>query len=188
MSGRCSPRENASYRREKQGAYALMATSLTLNYLSMRLVQIVVMLAGTVLIVRGGLSIGDFVAFLLLVARVLPAARQDRQHDRDLPARDRRVPAVSRAAGGASRTCRTGRTRVEAPAFRGDIRFERVVFGYGPERPVLDGLDLEVRAGETVAVVGPSGAGKTTLCSLLPRFYDVDAGRITHRRDRHPRT
>ena len=68
---------------------------------------------------------------------------------------------------------------VEAPPLRGDIRFERVVFGYEPGRPVLRGLDLELRAGETVAVVGPSGAGKTTLCSLLPRFYDVDAGRIT---------
>ena len=52
-------------------------------------------------------------------------------------------------------------------------------FGYDPARPVLAGIDLAIAPGETVAFVGPSGAGKTTLVSLVPRFYDVDAGRIT---------
>ncbi|NLN45150.1 MAG: ABC transporter ATP-binding protein, partial [Clostridiaceae bacterium] len=62
---------------------------------------------------------------------------------------------------------------------RGDIRFDQVTFRYqGTARPVLANLDLVVRAGETVALVGPSGAGKTTLCSLIPRFYDVEAGSV----------
>ena len=62
---------------------------------------------------------------------------------------------------------------------RGDIRFDQVTFRYqGTARPVLANLDLEVRAGETVALVGPSGVGKTTLCSLIPRFYDVEAGSV----------
>lgn len=62
---------------------------------------------------------------------------------------------------------------------RGDIRFDQVTFRYqGTGRPVLADLDLEIRAGETVALVGPSGAGKTTLCSLIPRFYDVEAGSV----------
>ena len=52
-------------------------------------------------------------------------------------------------------------------------------FGYAPGRPVARRIDLTVKAGETVAFVGPSGAGKTTLCALLPRFYDVEQGRIT---------
>ena len=64
-------------------------------------------------------------------------------------------------------------------ALRGAIRFEGVTFGYTPGRPVLRDLDLAIAAGETVAFVGPSGAGKTTICSLLPRFYEVEAGRIT---------
>lgn len=63
---------------------------------------------------------------------------------------------------------------------RGEIRFDRVTFRYqGTTQPVLANLDLVIRAGETVALVGPSGAGKTTLCSLIPRFYDVEAGRVT---------
>jgi ATP-binding cassette subfamily B protein len=59
------------------------------------------------------------------------------------------------------------------------IRFEGVRFAYDPDRPVLDGLDLEVPAGRTVAIVGPSGAGKTTIARLLYRFLEPEAGRIT---------
>ena len=170
--------ENAEYRREKIGAYALMARSLTLNYLGMRVVQVVVMLGGTALIVRGQLSIGDFVAFLLLVSvfyrpldkigsmiEVYPRGLAGFRRYRELLALR---PDVTDAPGA-----------IEAAPFRGTIHFEGVRFGYEPGRPVLTGLDLVLPAGETVAVVGPSGAGKTTLCALLPRFYDVDSGRIT---------
>jgi len=61
---------------------------------------------------------------------------------------------------------------------RGEIEFRNVRFGYDKEQPVLNGLSFHVPAGQTVALVGKSGAGKTTISSLLPRFYDVDAGEI----------
>jgi len=61
----------------------------------------------------------------------------------------------------------------------GEVRFEGVFFTYDGTRVVLDGLDLVVPAGKTVALVGSSGAGKTTLLNLLPRFYDVNDGRVT---------
>lgn len=61
---------------------------------------------------------------------------------------------------------------------RGDIEYRDVYFGYGDDARVLDHVSFRIRAGETVALVGPSGGGKTTLCSLLPRFYDVDAGAV----------
>jgi subfamily B ATP-binding cassette protein MsbA len=64
------------------------------------------------------------------------------------------------------------------PPFSRDLRYERVSFRYD-EEPVLDGLDLVIRRGETVAIVGPSGAGKTTLVNLLPRLYDPEQGRVT---------
>jgi ATP-binding cassette subfamily B protein len=64
------------------------------------------------------------------------------------------------------------------PYGRGELRFEGVRFAYGDGPPVLDDFDLEVRGGEAVAVVGPTGSGKTTIARLLPRFYDVDGGRV----------
>ncbi len=68
---------------------------------------------------------------------------------------------------------------VELPPVRGDIRYEGVGFHYKPDEPVLWDIDLHIRAGETVALVGPTGAGKTTLASLLLRLYDVTEGRLT---------
>ncbi len=62
---------------------------------------------------------------------------------------------------------------------RGDIAFHEVRFGYDPDRPVLDGVSLEAKAGETVAIVGATGAGKTTIIKLLLRFYDIDAGSLS---------
>jgi subfamily B ATP-binding cassette protein MsbA len=61
----------------------------------------------------------------------------------------------------------------------GEIRFEGVTFSYREDRKALDTLTLRIPAGKTVALVGPSGGGKTTILNLLPRFYDVDHGRVT---------
>ncbi|MFF2806580.1 ABC transporter ATP-binding protein [Streptomyces sp. NPDC058000] len=69
---------------------------------------------------------------------------------------------------------------VPLPTPRGEIRFEKVTFGYDPEAaPTLDGIDLTVPAGSSLAVVGPTGSGKTTLSYLVPRLYDVTGGRVT---------
>jgi subfamily B ATP-binding cassette protein MsbA len=65
------------------------------------------------------------------------------------------------------------------PQGRGTLRFENVTFSYGLEHPVVHDLSLEARRGEIVALVGPSGGGKTTTLALIPRFYDVNAGRVT---------
>jgi ATP-binding cassette, subfamily B, multidrug efflux pump len=68
---------------------------------------------------------------------------------------------------------------IELPATDGHVRFEQVWAEYNPGEPVLKGIDLEAEPGETVAIVGPTGAGKTTIINLIPRFYDVTAGRVT---------
>jgi ATP-binding cassette subfamily B multidrug efflux pump len=62
---------------------------------------------------------------------------------------------------------------------RGDVQFEQVNFRYDPEKPVIKNMSLEARAGQIIALVGPTGAGKTTLINLLSRFYEIDGGRIT---------
>lgn len=67
----------------------------------------------------------------------------------------------------------------EIKEFKGDVAYRNVTFGYDTEVPVVEGIDLDIKAGETVALVGQSGSGKSTLADLLPRFYDVQEGSIT---------
>jgi ATP-binding cassette subfamily B multidrug efflux pump len=67
---------------------------------------------------------------------------------------------------------------IEAPLFKGNIRFENVRFGYIPEEDVIKGIDLEVNAGQTIAIVGSTGAGKSTIINLLNRFYEINSGSI----------
>jgi ATP-binding cassette subfamily B protein len=170
--------DNRKYRETKLEAYRIMATSLSINYLGMRLVQIVVLLGGAAFVVRGELSAGGFVGFLLLVGVFY----------RPLEKIGAVVETYPKGIAGFRRYSELMATApdivdrpgaVAVAALRGDIRFDDVRFGYTADRPVLSGLHLAIDAGETVAFVGPSGAGKTTLCSLVPRFYEVEAGRIT---------
>ena len=171
-------RDNAGYRSTKLEAYRVMAASTSLSYLSMRVTQLVVMVAGTWFVLHGALSEGGFVGFLLLVGVFF----------RPVDKINAVIETYPKGIAGFRRYLAlldTAPDVVDRPDARpagtlcGDIRFESVGFGYAPGRPVLDGIDLTVKAGETVAFVGPSGAGKTTLCALLPRFYDVEQGRIT---------
>lgn len=169
---------NANYRRTKLEAYRIMAMSMGLSYVGMRLVLIAVMLFGAHFVLTGELSTGGFFGFLLLVGVFF----------RPLEKINAVIETYPKGIAGFRRYLDLLDTEpdiadppgaVEAPAFRGDIRFESVRFGYGGSRPVLDGFDLTVKAGETIALVGASGAGKTTVCALLPRFYDVQAGAVT---------
>ena len=67
---------------------------------------------------------------------------------------------------------------IEAPVFKGDIEFKSVRFGYIPDEEVIKGIDLEVKAGQTIAIVGSTGAGKSTIINLLNRFYEINSGTI----------
>jgi ATP-binding cassette, subfamily B, multidrug efflux pump len=96
--------------------------------------------------------------------------------------------SIQAALAGAERVFEIVDTQPEVPdvpgavpldALQGDVRFEQVHFGYHPGTPVIKEMSLEARAGRTVALVGPTGAGKTTIINLLTRFYEIDSGRIT---------
>ncbi|HJE22582.1 MAG TPA: ABC transporter ATP-binding protein/permease [Methylorubrum populi] len=170
--------DNLKYRATKLEAYRLMAGALSINYLGLRLVQIVVLLGGAAFVVRGDLTAGGFVGFLLLVGVFYRPLEKIGAVIETYPkgiAGFRRYQAL--LATEADIADRPG--AIAAPPLRGEIRLEGIRFGYSPDRPVLSNIDLTIHAGETVAFVGPSGAGKTTLCSLIPRFYEAEAGRIT---------
>lgn len=169
--------DNSAYRTTKLAAYRLMAATNALSFLSMRIVQLVVLIAGSRLVILGELTAGGFVGFLLLVGVFFRPVEKINAVIETYPkgiAGFRRYLAF--LATEPDIADRPG--AVEAPAFRGHVLFEAVGFGYSGDRPLLEEIDLDIAAGETIAFVGPSGVGKTTLCSLLPRFYEVTAGAI----------
>lgn len=169
---------NRNYLATKLRAYRFMAASMSLSYLAMRFVQVVVLLTGAWFVVHGELTAGGFVGFLLLLNVFF----------RPIDKINSIIETYPKGIAGFQRYTRLLDTRpdiadrpdaVVAERLAGDIRYRDVGFSYRPGKPVLDGLELSVAAGETVAFVGASGAGKTTICSLLPRFYDVTRGAIT---------
>ncbi len=170
--------DNRNYRSTKLYAYKLMAASMSLNYLSMRFTQLIVMVCGTYYVINDDITNGQFVAFLLLVnvffrpIEKLNAVLEI--YPKGLAGFRRYVELIDEIPDIQDRS-----GAIDAGDLRGDIRFEDVSFGYSSHRNVLNHVNLDIKAGETIAFVGPSGAGKTTISSLLPRFYDVTGGRIT---------
>lgn len=171
-------KDNARYRDTKLSAYRVMAASSTLNYMGMRFVQVVVMVVGAVFVLDGSLTTGGYVAFLLLIGLFF----------RPLEKIAAVIELYPRGIAGFRRYLELLEIEPDvidkpdarpAPALRGEVRFEGVTFGYAENRAILRDISLEVGAGQTVAFVGPSGAGKTSLLALVPRFYEPDAGRIT---------
>lgn len=170
--------ENKQFRSTKLLAYKTMAKSTSVSYMLMRLITVFVMICGAWFFIQGKIEMGEFMAFLLLSNIFF----------RPIEKINAVIESYPKGIAGFKRYLEIMDTEPEiadAPdavslkAVRGDIRFEGVTFGYEPNRPILNNISLSIRAGETVAFVGPSGAGKTTICSLLPRFYEADKGRIT---------
>ncbi|TDH37644.1 ABC transporter ATP-binding protein [Pseudohoeflea suaedae] len=170
--------DNNRYRSTKLAAYRIMAASTSLSYMSLRLTQIVVMVSGAYFVLQDSLTAGGFIGFLLLVnVFIRPIEKINsviETYPKGIAGFQRYVALLDTEPDVADRPD----ARQAAP-FKGNISYRGVGFGYSGAIRVLDGVDVDIRAGETVAFVGPSGAGKTTLCSLLPRFYDVDEGSIT---------
>ncbi|KAA3512478.1 ABC transporter ATP-binding protein [Agrobacterium rosae] len=170
--------DNQNYRQTKLNAYKIMAASTSLSYMSMRLTQMIIMICGAWFVLTGDLTSGGFIGFLLLVNVFFRPVEKINSVIETYPkgiAGFRRFtelidtdPDIADAPNA-----------IVAPALRGEIAYKDVSFGYSDGKQVLSNIDLTIKAGETVAFVGPSGAGKTTLCSLLPRFYEVTGGSIS---------
>ncbi|MSQ12149.1 MAG: ABC transporter ATP-binding protein [Dehalococcoidia bacterium] len=128
-------------------------------------------------VLNGTLAVGTLVAFVLYIQRFFDPVRnltmQYTQLQRAMTSGVRIMELLETEP-----QVQDAPDAVELPPLKGDIRLEGVRFAYRPDQEVLKGIDLHIKAGQTVALVGPSGAGKTTLVALLARFYDVTGGRI----------
>ncbi|HVV59587.1 MAG TPA: ABC transporter ATP-binding protein [Gaiellaceae bacterium] len=141
------------------------------------LAQAAILLVGGRMVARGSLSLGDFVAFNLYLAMLVGPLRQlgqwIGQAQRATASGERIFQVIDEPEDIADRP-----EPRELPDGPGRVAFEGVTFGYDPARPVLHDVDLELEPGRVVALIGHTGSGKTTLASLIPRFYDVDRGRV----------
>ena len=169
---------NKKFRRAKLGAYKVMAIVHSNIYLLMRLMMLLVLVFGAWLSFNNRLSYGELVSFILLMnvltnpinkitalLEMYPKGMAGFKRFSEMLEVDPDVKERPNA--------------VKVDQLQGNIEFQNVTFRYEEEKvPVLENINFKIHAGETVALVGPSGAGKTTISSLIPRFYDVDGGSI----------
>ncbi|HAP0443829.1 TPA: ABC transporter ATP-binding protein [Listeria innocua] len=169
---------NQAYRKSKLMFYKVMGLSFSFNYFLMRLISLFALLFGAYFTINGEISYGEFVGFILLTNVFI----------RPIEKINNVIESYPKGFAGFKRFLEVMDTEPAiqdekdakpASAFRGDIEYKDVSFEYSDGKNVLSHINLSIKAGETVAFVGPSGAGKTTICNLLPRFYDVSDGEIT---------
>ena len=139
----------------------------------------IVLVFGGTLILRGtsGMNAASFIYYMVIFYSVINPAKDLTKAMYSIQkglASMERVDAILNAVNPIADPERPE----EIGRLKGDIRYENVTFGYDPQVPVVKGVDLSIKAGETVALVGQSGSGKSTMADLLPRFYDINSGSI----------
>lgn len=144
------------------------------------LMYLAVIVAGGIFMMRGAIDPADLMAYLLYVTTLLATIRRivefAEQFQRGMTGIERFFDVMD-----AKPEIESAPDARPLSRAKGEIAFENVSFAYAddPETPVLTDVSLQIHSGENIALVGPSGGGKTTMCNLIPRFYDVTAGRVT---------
>jgi len=168
---------NAYNRDTNQEASRIAALILPLVEIVAAMAIAITVLYGGVLVARGALQVGVLVAFTLYINRFFDPIRDISQQ----------YSQLQRAGVAAERIFEILEMPVdivdkpgaqELAQIRGEVEFRNVTFGYSRDLPVLHDLNLHIQAGQTVAIVGPTGAGKSTIAGLLARFYDVQEGAV----------
>jgi len=129
-------------------------------------------------VMNGSLTLGVLVAFMAYVTRFFMPIREISMLYNNVQSALAATERITEILDARSEV-EEAKDAVELPKIRGEIKFNDVSFGYDPENSVLDDIELEIRENQRIALVGPTGAGKTSLASLVARFYDPQKGSIT---------
>ena len=177
--------EKAAFRAENDRLYLSAWKSQFLSGLMMplmifvgNLAYAVVCVVGAVLAVKGSITFGTIVAFMLYIRLFTQPLQNISQAAGSVQSMAAACERVFEFLAEPEMAGEGGKTK-EIQNVRGDISFSHVRFGYGPERVIIRDFSHEVKAGQKIAIVGPTGAGKTTMVNLLMRFYELDGGKIS---------
>ena len=170
---------NQVFLKVKEGVYKVMGAFQSCTRLFDGLMYIVVVAVGAFFLKGGSITAGDYVAYLLFVSTLMTSVRRivefSEQFQRGMTGIERFSEIMD-----IEPDITDSKDASELKNVKGEIEFKKVSFHYNEgNKDVISNLELSVKAGENIALVGPSGGGKTTLCSLLPRFYDISSGEIT---------
>lgn len=170
-------KNNGKFRLAKLRAYKVMAWTHSSIYMMTRLLTLLVLIVGAWLSFNGNLTYGELVSFVLytnvLVKPIDKISALLELYPKGMAGFKRFLELIEQEPD-----IQDKKNAIVVNYLNGDIQFDHVDFRYDESKSVLSDISLSLRAGETTAFVGPSGAGKTTICSLIPRFYDVDGGAI----------
>ena len=169
---------NKQFLKTKENSYTIMGSFHSGNQLLQGILYLCVLVFGGIFLNRGDISTSDLVAYILFINVFLnPIDRLvsfTESFQRGMSGFDRFVEILDTKPEIVDSADAEDLTDV-----RGEIRFHNVSFSYNDKTVVLNNIDLTIHKGHTVAIVGPSGGGKTTFCNLIPRFYEVNDGSIT---------
>ncbi|MDF2503431.1 ABC transporter ATP-binding protein [Clostridium sp.] len=169
---------NKEFLKTKEESYFIMGKYYSGNGFFQGILYLAAILAGGIFISKSLLSISDLVVYILYINIFLNPIDKlvnfTEQFQRGITGFDRFLQIINTKP-----TIIDKEDAVEIDNPKGNIKFEHVSFGYDAKTIILDDINLDITAGKNIALVGPSGGGKTTFCNLIPRFYEATKGRIT---------
>ncbi len=167
---------NMNFRKSREDAFKIMAEFFSGVTFFSNLINVVVMMFGGIFIYYGKMTSGTLVEFLLYVSMFLQPIRKFttliENYQKGMSGFVRFIETLE-----IEPDIKDNPKAINIERVNGEIEFDNVTFSYNKEN-VLENINLSIKPGETIAFVGPSGGGKTTLCSLIPRFYEVDKGSV----------
>jgi ATP-binding cassette, subfamily B, multidrug efflux pump len=161
-----------------RAAARLLAVNLPLMDMIANFSTVAIIWYGGTLVINGGLTLGELVAFTAYLGQLVGPTRR----------LGTVIPAIAQAVASGERIFEILDTHSEVqdepgarllPAVRGHVRFEHVSFSYAGREGILEDINFDAKPGQVVALMGPTGSGKSTIINLIPRFYDATRGRIT---------
>lgn len=167
---------NKNFKIAREGAYKVMAEYVAGMTFFIDILDFTVLIFGAIFVYNGKINIGDFLAYLLYIRIFSQPIKKlvnfIEQYQNGMSGFKRYIEIVQEEVEKDSEGAR------DIENVKGNIEFKKVYFSHD-RKNILKDFTLDIKAGETVALVGPSGGGKTTICNLIPRFYSIDSGKIT---------